>query len=89
MRSERRAWLKLSFPAPFFGSFFGRAKNEQRIFGRPKKEREILGRVKNEQTILSFGFAELAFGSVPAPFLWFFLYSHSLFSTKKKYPVCS
>jgi hypothetical protein len=30
----------LSFPAPFFGSFFGRAKNEQIIFERTKKEQE-------------------------------------------------
>jgi hypothetical protein len=29
--SRQTKSLKLSFPAPFFGSFFGRAKNELRI----------------------------------------------------------
>jgi hypothetical protein len=35
--SGRKNRLKLSFPAPFFGSFFGRAKNEQRNLGQAKE----------------------------------------------------
>jgi hypothetical protein len=32
---------------PFFGSFFGRAKNEQIIFGRTKKEHKTICANKN------------------------------------------
>jgi hypothetical protein len=36
---------------PFFGSFFGRAKNEQIIFGRTKKEQENIWASKNRGTM--------------------------------------
>jgi hypothetical protein len=43
--------LKLSFPAPFFGSFFGRSKNEQRIFYGKKKVKVKFGPPKNDQAL--------------------------------------
>ena len=43
VRSARTNKLQLSFPAPFFGSFFGRTKNEQIDFGESKSKNGVWG----------------------------------------------
>ena len=41
--SRRTKSLGLAFPAPFFGSFFGRAKNEQENYIKIKKVTGVWG----------------------------------------------